>query len=68
MPKSVNNSTIQQALAEAAAGVALRSVTKKYSAVTAVENHLRYYCRNLLLFIGAQWLRKNDSDKNGCGT
>ena len=38
MPKSVNNSTIQQALAEAAAGVALRSVTKKYSAVTAVEN------------------------------
>ena len=37
-PKSVNNSTIQQALAEAAAGVALRSVTKKYGAVTAVEN------------------------------
>ncbi len=36
--KSVNNSTIQQALAEAAAGVALRSVTKKYGAVTAVEN------------------------------
>lgn len=37
-PKSVNNSTIQKALAEAAAGVALRSVTKKYGAVTAVEN------------------------------
>ena len=38
-PKSVNNnSTIQQALAEAAAGVALRSITKKYGAVTAVEN------------------------------
>ena len=36
--KSVSNSTIQQALAEAAAGVALRSVTKKYGAVTAVEN------------------------------
>ncbi len=36
--KSFNNSTIQQALAEAAAGVALRSVTKKYGAVTAVEN------------------------------
>lgn len=36
--KSVNNSSIQQVLAEAAAGVALRSVTKKYGAVTAVEN------------------------------
>ena len=36
--KSVNNSTIQQVLAEAAAGVALRSVTKKYGTVTAVEN------------------------------
>lgn len=36
--KSFNNSTIGQALAEAAAGVALRSVTKKYGAVTAVEN------------------------------
>ena len=36
--KSVNNSTIQQALAAAAAGVALRSVTKMYGAVTAVEN------------------------------
>lgn len=36
--KSFNNSTIQQVLAEAAAGVALRSVTKKYGAVTAVEN------------------------------
>ncbi|WP_009633685.1 ABC transporter ATP-binding protein [Synechocystis sp. PCC 7509] len=36
--KSLNNSTIQQALAEAAAGVALRSLTKKYGAVTAVEN------------------------------
>ncbi len=36
--KSVNNSTIQQALAAAAAGVALRSVTKKYGTVTAVEN------------------------------
>lgn len=36
--KSFNNSTIQQALAEAAAGVALRSVTKKYGAVTAAEN------------------------------
>ena len=29
---------IQQALAQAAAGVSLRSVTKKYGAVTAVEN------------------------------
>jgi putative spermidine/putrescine transport system ATP-binding protein len=37
-PRYLNNSTIQQALAEAAAGVALRSVTKKYGAVTAVEN------------------------------
>ncbi len=37
-PKSASNTTIQQALAEAAAGVALRSVTKKYGAVTAVEN------------------------------
>ena len=36
--KSVSNSTIQQALAAAAAGVALRSVTKKYGTVTAVEN------------------------------
>lgn len=32
------NSTIQQALADAAEGVALRSVTKKYGPVTAVEN------------------------------
>lgn len=32
------NSTIQQALAEAAQGVGLRSVTKKYGAVTAQEN------------------------------
>lgn len=32
------SSSIQQALAEAAQGVGLRSVTKKYGAVTAVEN------------------------------
>lgn len=32
------NPDIQQALAEAAAGVGLRSVTKKYGSVTAVEN------------------------------
>lgn len=32
------NPDIQQALADAAAGVSLRSVTKKYGSVTAVEN------------------------------
>lgn len=36
--KSISNSTIHQVLAEVAAGVALRSLTKKYGAVTAVEN------------------------------
>ncbi|MEG3894786.1 MULTISPECIES: ABC transporter ATP-binding protein [unclassified Microcoleus] len=35
-PSSATN--IQQALAQAAAGVSLRSVTKKYGSVTAVEN------------------------------
>jgi len=32
------SSATQQALAEAAAGVSLRSVTKKYGSFTAVEN------------------------------
>lgn len=36
--KSSRKSTIQQALADAAAGVTLRSVTKKYGSFTAVEN------------------------------
>ena len=38
--KTASSSTpnIQQALAQAAAGVSLRSVTKKYGSVTAVEN------------------------------
>jgi len=36
VPSTVTN--IQQALAQAAAGVALRSVTKKYGSVIAVEN------------------------------
>lgn len=35
---SSSTTDIQQALAQAAAGVSLRSVTKKYGAVTAVEN------------------------------
>lgn len=43
------SSTVQQALADAAEGVALRSVTKKYGSVTAVENLILdipagYYC------------------------
>lgn len=43
------SSATQQALASAAEGVALRSVTKKYSSVTAVENltldiPAGYYC------------------------
>ncbi len=42
-------SATQQALANAAAGVSLRSVTKKYGSVTAVENitldiPAGYYC------------------------
>lgn len=35
---SRTNATIQQALADAAEGVAIRSVTKKYGSVTVIEN------------------------------
>ena len=46
---STRSSSIQSALADAAAGVSLRQVTKKYGPITAVENvtldiPAGYYC------------------------